>query len=478
VSSISFSLLLFAFIAAIIYNLRSSVGWRQAALMAANLCFLATFSLDPLAWLPFAGFVGFAYVGIRLAQAGVRSAFWPFLAGTIAAFIWLKKYTFLPSSSFLHISYVVIGLSYIFFRVLHLMIDIRGGLVREPIGLVSYLNYVLNFTALVSGPIQRFPDFAATHLRLPRPPLDLFMIGEAVQRVIVGFFKVTVLSQGLSILQERAINLASREQPLALNACTAAVIAASYPIYLYCNFSGYMDVVIGLARFFRFDLPENFNRPFSAHNFIDFWNRWHITLSSWLKVYVYNPLLIALMRRAPSAALAPWWGILAYFVTFFLIGIWHGQTSEFAAYGVVLGLGVSLNKLFQVATAKILGRERNRSLQANPFYNALSRGLTFAWFAFCLVFFWSNWKQMGEILQKLNPAAFAVSWLVIFAGATVVLAAYEAMRGWAVSPERPGIARVSSRYARVVYCTVLVFVSLVVLALGNLPAPKIVYKAF
>jgi D-alanyl-lipoteichoic acid acyltransferase DltB (MBOAT superfamily) len=478
VSSVSLQLVAFAVVAAIIYNLRSSVAWRQAALMAANLCFLATFSLDPLAWLPFAAFVGIAYVGIRLLQAGVRGAFWPFLVGTIAAFIWLKKYTFLPQSSFLHTSYVVIGLSYIFFRVLHLMIDIRGGLLQEPIGLISYLNYVLNFTALVSGPIQRFPDFAATHLRVPRPPLDIFMVGEAIQRVIVGFFKVTVLSQLLSVFQERAIGLISRDQPLTMNILTGAVIAASYPIYLYCNFSGYMDVVIGLARFLRFELPENFDRPFSAHNFIDFWNRWHITLSSWLKVYVYNPLLIALMRRAPSATAAPLCGVAAYFVTFFLIGIWHGQTSEFAAYGVVLGLGVSLNKLFQVVTAKILGRERNRSFQGNAFYNALSRGLTFAWFSFSLVFFWSNWKQMGDILRKQSPGAFVASWLVIFGGATLILAAYEAVRGRAVLLGQRDIPVLSSRYARVVYCTTLVFVSLVVMALANLPAPQIVYKAF
>jgi len=134
--------------------------------------------------------------------------------------------------------------------------------------------------------------------------------------------------------------------------------------------------------------------------------------------------------------------------------------------------------LFQVITAKILGRERNRSLHANPLYNALCRGLTFAWFSFSLIFFWSNWKQMGDILQKQSPAAFVGSWLVIFGGATLILAAYEAVLGRAVRLGQRDIPVLSSRYARVVYCTALVFVSLVVMALANLPAPQIVYKTF
>lgn len=476
-SGVSFGLLAFAIVAAAIYNLRSAVPWRQGVLCAVNLLFLATFSREPLAWLPMAIFIGLGYAGVRWLQGGARRIFWPLLMATVTVFIWLKKYTFLPHGLFLHGSYVVIGLSYMFFRLLHLMIDIRGGLLQERIEFISYLNYMLNFTTLVSGPIQHFQDFAAMHLRVPRPALDIFMVGGAAQRIVAGFFKVTVLSLLLSVLQERAIGVLSVDQQFAGRVLTGALIAAIYPIYLYCNFSGYMDVVMGLAKFLRFDLPENFNRPFSALNFIDFWNRWHITLSSWLKEYVYNPLLVSLMRKVPSTGVAPFLGIIAYFVTFFLIGIWHGQTWEFVAYGAVLGLGVSGNKLFQISIAKILGRERNRRLQSNYFYNALSRGLTFTWFAFSLMFFWSNWGQMKDLVQKLSHGAMVASWLIVFAGATLILAFYEALRQSVLS--RAGDESVlSSRYARVVYCTTLAFVSLAVMALSNLPAPKIVYKAF
>ena len=111
------------------------------------------------------------------------------------------------------------------------------------------------------------------------------------------------------------------------------------PVFLYSNFSGYIDIVIALARLMRVRLPENFDRPFSASSVLDFWNRWHITLSNWLKTYVYNPLLMALMRRILILIVEPFLGVFSFFVTFFLIGLWHGRTSEFVFFGVLTGAG-------------------------------------------------------------------------------------------------------------------------------------------
>ena len=104
-----------------------------------------------------------------------------------------------------------------------------------------------------------------------------------------------------------------------------AIAAALFAVYLYANFSGYMDVVIGTARFLRIELPENFHWPFAATGYIDFWGRWHMTLSTWFKTYVYSPLLMTLMRRYPAASAEPYLGVFAYFVTFFFVGVWHGQ---------------------------------------------------------------------------------------------------------------------------------------------------------
>src|SRR5262250_2889257 len=100
-----------------------------------------------------------------------------------------------------------------------------------------------------------------------------------------------------------------------------------------------MDVVIGIGRFYGFRLPENFDRPFAAGNFLEFWTRWHITLSNWFKVYVFNPGLRALAARVETPRAMPYLGVLAYFVTFLLMGVWHGSTRAFVIYGLLLGAG-------------------------------------------------------------------------------------------------------------------------------------------
>src|SRR4029077_2686093 len=188
------------------------------------------------------------------------------------------------------------------------------------------------------------------------------------------------LSLVLFAAQGRALNMLSPLLSFWGKVGTAIAIAVAYPLYLYFNFSGYTDIVIGIAGFLRLRLPENFNRPFSSTNFIDFWGRWHITLSAWLKTYVFNPLTKVLMKRFPSAKAQPVIGVVAFFVTFFLIGVWHGQTPAFLIFGVLLGTGVSVNKLFQILMDKWLGHSAYKQLASNSIYCAFSRGRTFTCF--------------------------------------------------------------------------------------------------
>jgi hypothetical protein len=253
---------------------------------------------------------------------------------------------------------------------------------------------------------------------------------------------------------------------------------ASYPFFLYCNFSGYIDVVIGIGELLGFTLPENFNRPFSSDNFIEFWSRWHITLSNWLKTYVYNPLLMALMRRFPSASLETVWLAIALFVTFFLVGVWHGQTSEFIFFGFLQGFGVAANRVYQIFMTKRLGRKRFKSLSTNSYYVAISRGFTFTWFTFTLLWFWSNWRQIGAIRASLSGAAEPAVWLAILAGSTLLLAAWEAGRKRVLAVQCDGVPLVHSPYWRTAQSTALAVVVLVVTLLMNQSAPDIVYKAF
>jgi D-alanyl-lipoteichoic acid acyltransferase DltB (MBOAT superfamily) len=474
----SFQFLAYSLGIVIVFNLSRSVSWRKFVLLAASVGFLAFFSLRPMAFLPLAGFLAFGFLSVRLMQAETPNLFVPLLVTSIFGFMWLKKYTILPTSFFLHYPYVTLGLSYIFFRVLHLIIDAHNRDLPERISLVSYLNYTLNFTTLVSGPIQRYQDFAEMNFAPTPLPMNVAIAGRSFERIIIGFFKVNVVSLFLSVVQTGALNSLASNSAVGARVWKGILIAAIYPLFLYCNFSGYIDMVIGIARFLGMELPENFNRPFSADNFMNFWSRWHITLSEWLKTYVYNPLLMATMRRWPSRTLEPYFGVFAFFVTFFLVGVWHGQTSVFIFFGVLQGLGVSLNKLYQVLMAKWLGRKQYKELSRRWLYNALARGLTFTWFTFTLLWFWSNWKQLARIVQVLSPSEIVFVWITIFVGSSVILAVWEAIREWLLSFTFENEPLLLSRYFRTVWGTALAVIAVVSALLLNAPAPDIVYKAF
>lgn len=478
-TSASFEFLVFSLVAAAVFNLSRAVAWRQFILLLTSVGFLIWISPSIGTLIPLFAFLTIGFAGVHaMRNPRMRRALPVFVGIVIAAFVWLKKYSFVPSALLLKQTYVTIGLSYIFFRVLHLIIDAAQDTLPEKPGAVSFLNYMLNFTTLVSGPIQRYQDFSKMQLAAVPLPLDIMTAGRAIERIIVGFFKVNVLSMLFSTEQKHTLAFLSPADPFSLRLLHGVAAFASYPLFLYCNFSGYIDIVIGIAVFLRLRLPENFDRPFSSDNFINFWSRWHITLSQWLKTYVYNPIAIAGMRRFQGRSTEPFVGVFAFFVTFFLIGLWHGPTSEFLFFGVLQGAGVSGTKLFQIFMAKRLGRKRYKALAANPIYNAFARGLTFTWFAFTLVWFWSTWRQIAFMSRALTPGALVAAWLAIFLCSTVVLAAWESIRSGLLSIRWDDAPLLLSRYTRTVWNTALLTITVAIMLLLHSPAPDLVYKSF
>jgi len=474
----SFQFVFFGLVVALVSNLSRSPLWRSLVLFVATLYFLYVLAQNPIALLPLAGFLALGYLGVFLLQRGLKKSLVWFILAVIFAYIWLKKYTILPAGLFLHIPYFTLGMSYIFFRVLHLLIEVGEGTEQGTIGLGRYLLYTLNFLTFVSGPIQRYDDFAADQFAALPPSLGPGVVGLQLERIVRGFFKVNVLAMLFIAFQQDALVQVSQPLPAAFKMWAALRLALLYPIFLYCNFSGYIDVVIALARLMRLRLPENFDRPFAASSVLDFWNRWHMTLSNWLKTYVYNPLLITLMRRFPSTSVQPFLGVFCFFVTFFLIGVWHGRTSEFIVFGVLTGGGMSINKLWQLGLTRVMGRKGYRELAKNPIYVAFGRGLNFIWFAFTQFWFWGDWKQIDAVFSALSIAEWLGVWMAAWLGATGVLAFWEWLRGLLLSIRTSEGPVLLSRYARVVYASALGLAALVITILLNQPAPGIVYKAF
>jgi alginate O-acetyltransferase complex protein AlgI len=479
VAAASYQFVLFGLAAAVVSNLSRSKAWRGAVLLTASLVFLLLAADSVKGLLPLLGFVLLGYAGLKsIGRNSFGVAHWT-VAAVILIYIWLKKYTFLPATVLLHVPYVTLGLSYIFFRVLHLLIDAGGSRERQQTpGFGAYLLYTLNFTTFIEGPIQRYDQFATDQFADQPISLSAGDVGLQIERIIRGFFKVNVLAMLLHSAQEDALVQISQPVPAALKIYAAFRLAVVYPFFLYANFSGYIDIVIAVARLMRVRLPENFDRPFSASSFIDFWNRWHITLSTWLKTYAYNPLLIGLMRRTTSKRIEPWLGVISLFVTFFLVGIWHGRTSEFAVFGLLQGGGVAINKAWQLSVISAAGRKRYNILANNPFYVTFGRGLTFTWFAFTLFWFWSDWTQIDVIFRALGPAQWLGVWSLIFVASSLILAGWEYLYAIVLSEGTVGKAVLTSRYARVIYATALGLMAMVVTFMLNEAAPDIVYKAF
>lgn len=473
----SFPFLGFAILGAILYNLLPAGILRRGLLLLINLIFLSTFVHGWEQALPYAGFLLTGFLGTRLLMAqGPRWRLPVLIAVILFAFFWLKRYTFIPAAINLPFLYTTVGLSYVFFRVLHLIIDAGQGQIKERISPLDYLNYTLNFTALVSGPIQFYQDYREQERNGEK--VDLFAAGWAAERIIVGMFKVAIVSTLLMQGQKAAIADLALASTFPMRVLYCAVIGAIYPLFLYANFSGYTDFVIGCARLFRIRLPENFHHPFIAENFIAFWSRWHITLSNWLKVYVYTPFLMTAMRRIPSPAIEPYLAVAAYFVTFFLVGAWHGQTSMFLFFGVLQGGGVAMNKLYQVAMVKRLSRKGYKKLSAEPWYRVFCRALTFTWFAFTLLWFWSTWGQLDQFIQQAGWPAVACGWALVLLVAMPALSLLRAVQGPIEARKVDPAAVPASRYWRTALSTALLIILIGTTVLLNGPAPDVVYKTF
>jgi alginate O-acetyltransferase complex protein AlgI len=472
-----------AFVAAIAltFNAWSAPRFRLWVLLIANLAFIVSFVQTPVQLAPLAGFLVLGFAATRWV------ARWPktwilglTVALIVAAFVVLKRYAFLPAGIGLPFLYLQIGLSYILFRILQMVIDSAGGEKEARLAPLKFFNFTCNFLSFVSGPIQRSDEYLANLGQLGRK-VDETLAFAALHRIIKGFIKLAVVSAVANYLFS-ALSADVLAEATSLSGwryvAQYAASAVAYTFYLYYNFSGYMDIVIGIGWLLGQNLPENFDRPFSARNIFEFWARWHMTLSEWFKTYVFNPLMKFLAAHVSAPALLPYLGVLAFFVTFFVMGVWHGSTGVFVIYGLVMGAGASLNKLWQVFMTKRLGKKRYKSVGESFAYASLARGLLFAFFALAVTGLWVNMHQLSLLGHRLGIAGLTV--------ALVGTALSAALGGIAVDRAGRVLAALAPRLqglnAAGVAARNIVLASevLLIFAVSSFfhKAPEFVYKAF
>ncbi len=239
-----------------------------------------------------------------------------------------------------------LGISFYTFQSMGYILDVYWGRCEAEKNLGKFALFVSFFPQILQGPIGRYSklakqlyaehDFSARDTEL------------GIQRILWGFFKKMVIADNAVIFVDAIFG-----QPELYNGLSIVGVLA-YSVQLYCDFSGGMDVVIGIARIFGIQLDENFKRPFFAVSITDFWHRWHITLGTWMKDYVFYPVsLSGWMNRFSKLAkkvLGKQMGrtlpiCIANLIVFFLVGIWHGAAWKFIAYGMYNGIIIAFSGL-------------------------------------------------------------------------------------------------------------------------------------
>ena len=221
-----------------------------------------------------------------------------------------------------------IGISFYTFQILSYTIDVYRGDVAAQRNLIDFAAYVSMFPQLIAGPIVRYSDIAG---QLAARTHRLDGVASGVRRFVVGLGKKVLIA---NVLGQLCTQFRQTAQPSVLFHWLYAV---AFMLQIYFDFSGYSDMAIGLGRLFGFDFPENFNYPYISKSITEFWRRWHISLGSWFRDYVYIPL--GGNRRGIGRQL---FNIL---VVWMLTGLWHGAAWNFVLWGVFYALLLTAEKL-------------------------------------------------------------------------------------------------------------------------------------
>jgi D-alanyl-lipoteichoic acid acyltransferase DltB (MBOAT superfamily) len=211
-----------------------------------------------------------------------------------------------------------LGISFYSFRTLSYLFDVYRGVLHAEARLANYALYVAFFPELLAGPIERAGSLLAQFDR--RNSFDLVRIAEGGKLIVWGLFKKAVIADRLAMYVDRVY-----DHPDLYSGSTLLLATYFFAFQIYCDFSGYSDIAIGSARMLGYDLMQNFRLPYGAASFSDFWQRWHISLSSWFRDYVYIPL------GGNRVSTARW--SLNIAVVFLLSGLWHGANWTFLVWG-------------------------------------------------------------------------------------------------------------------------------------------------
>lgn len=286
-----------------------------------------------------------------------------------------------------------VGISYVTLRLTHLTMEAANEVVPPP-SLAEYFAFAFFVPLHTLGPLSPYSRFRSSILRT-RPFEGTW--ARAITRISKGLVKYVLFSAIFSQLTYAGLLLDGHPH-LPVDLFIAILV---YPLYLYANFSGFCDIVIGVCGLLRIDIAENFDRPFVSRNFQEFWTRWHITLSQWLRDIVFTPLVKELARKFGQRFM-PHAVALAILTTFLLIGLWHGATLNFLLFGLSQGVGVVFVHYSSTWLKKRLGKAGFATYRERRDIATMGRIATYSYFAITLFLFANDEEAVRRIISAVR----------------------------------------------------------------------------
>lgn len=382
----SWEFLLIAAAATLVCALVGNIKARNFALVAVNIYVLTTFATSLASFGVLAGFLVTVYA-VGLWRKKPASKFTLGLQLAIIAAMWVFLFLvrdgslMAPANPFHFLPVYIIGISYMVFRCISFVMEVE--FIERP-SFSRFCAYVLFFPGLIAGPIERYRTFEN---QLSAPAHEPESVMPALHRIANGMIKKFVIADNLS-----AFGVFSFPDAADVSTPMLWVGALGQLWLIYLDFSGYCDIVIGVATLMGFRMMENFNQPFKSVSIQEFWNRWHISLSTLVKDYIFTPinmLIIKNVARDRQFMLIT----AAYFFSMILIGLWHGTTWGFVVFGTLHGAAL---------VAFQLTKKRHKPVSAMAWYEIRARQfLVYAFVSLSLILWMKSAGEWGAIYAKL-----------------------------------------------------------------------------
>ncbi len=302
-------------------------------------------------------------------------------------FIYNTNYLFHTHFEFLHIA-LPLAISFFTLQQIAFLVDCYEGLAKEK-SFLDYTLFVIFFPQLIAGPIVHHKEMMPQFENTKKQSLNIDNIAAGMFIFAIGLFKKVVIADTFAIWVKDGFDVATK-----LNLFEAWATSVSFTFQIYFDFSGYTDMAIGAALLFNIVLPQNFNSPLKSTGIIEFWSKWHITLTNFITTYMYTPILYSFKKLTFNKAM------IATVLAFLIAGLWHGASWMFVIFGGIHGIALVVNHYW-----------KRKKYKMNNFLAWL---ITFNTVNIANVFFrardWDNaWKVLGSMFSFDNialPSAF------------------------------------------------------------------------